>query len=87
MSSFEPNAVIRGFQLTVVGSMSPYMFCFYFPAVQGNWFKMPRNPWLHKKFYQCLQSCIVSESAYAKTLIKVLLGLNLASHILSFALE
>lgn len=44
MSSFEPNAVIRGFQLTVVGSMSPYMFCFYFPAIQGDWFKMPRIP-------------------------------------------
>jgi hypothetical protein len=32
MSNFEPNAVIRGFQLTVVGSMSPYMFrCFSRP--------------------------------------------------------
>lgn len=49
MSSFEPNAVIRGFQLTVVGSMSPYMFCFYLPIIQGDWFKMSRNPWLHKK--------------------------------------
>lgn len=26
MSNFEPNAVIRGFQLTVVGSMSPMLF-------------------------------------------------------------
>jgi hypothetical protein len=26
MSNFEPNAVIRGFQLTVVGSMSPRTF-------------------------------------------------------------
>jgi hypothetical protein len=25
MSNFEPNAVIRGFQLTVVGSMSPML--------------------------------------------------------------
>jgi hypothetical protein len=25
MSNFEPNAVIRGFQLTVVGSMSPVL--------------------------------------------------------------
>lgn len=25
MSNFEPNAVIRGFQLTVVGSMSPLL--------------------------------------------------------------
>lgn len=87
MSSFEPNAVIRGFQLTVVGSMSLYTLCLYFPTIQGDWLEMPRNPWLHKKFYQRLQSCIASESAYAKTLIKVLLGLNLASHILSFALE
>lgn len=25
LSNFEPNAVIRGFQLTVVGSMSPVL--------------------------------------------------------------
>lgn len=27
MSNFEPNAVIRGFQLTVVGSLSPILPC------------------------------------------------------------
>jgi hypothetical protein len=31
MSNFEPNAVIRGFQLTVVGSMFP---CSVFSAAQ-----------------------------------------------------
>lgn len=86
MSNFEPNAVIRGFQLTVVGSMSPYMFCCFPRPFRWIGLKTQAYSWLHTQFYEC-QGRIASESAYAKTLIKVLAVQHWASHLLSFALE
>ena len=78
MSNFEPNAVIRGFQLTIVGSMSSYVFSL---EHTGDWVKIPwRIPGYTRN------SINVVGVGHAKTLIKVLV-LHLASHLMSFALE
>ena len=85
MSSFEPNAVIRGFQLTVVGSMSPYMFCCYFPVIQGGiglkrsvgFLTTQEIPSMSPGLYSIgVGSCQDFDQV-----------LNSASHLLSFALE
>jgi hypothetical protein len=42
ISNFEPNAVIRGFQLTVVGSMTPHAISPQLESHEAELFCLPR---------------------------------------------